>query len=217
MNWSQAYALNCAQQALVRFGFAGAPLELISFRQNALYRVMAEDLLLRVYSPSEDPGRASFMVEFAQHLAGAGFPAQRIDPRPATALVDVDGAKVSAWEWLDESEGAHTGFMAFGQLLRQLHDLDPPLPEPEPQFNPLARIERRLGRLQAEGVVTSEQLSLLQREYVRLNESAGALRWRFRVVRPHGWCTSPMPIPAMHQRFHSNEHTLAGANSIAPT
>ena len=117
--WTEECALGYARQALAVFGFTSVPLRLVSFRQNALFHASEHGLLLRIYSPFEDPAKSAFTVDVARRLALAGFAAQRLHSLALTALVEVDGVSVSAWEWLDESGHADSDFAAFGHLLRQ--------------------------------------------------------------------------------------------------
>ena len=75
--WTEECALGYARKALAGFGFTSVPLRLVSFRQNALFHASEHGLLLRIYSPFEDPAKPAFTVDVARRLALAGFAAQR--------------------------------------------------------------------------------------------------------------------------------------------
>lgn len=145
--WTPGVAEALAETALRAAGLAGTDLHLISFRQNAVFRLPTAKYSLRIYGPNQDPVRAGAMVATARWLEGADFPAVRLAAIGAPQPIDVDGYAATFWRWIDETPASVDRHAAFGRLLRRFHDLPNPADVEAPQFDPSEKVRNRIAIL----------------------------------------------------------------------
>ena len=162
MEWTVETAAEVANAFARHAGLQDDSLSLVRFRQNALFRLPKLQLTLRIYSPHEDPSRATLMVDCARQLEAHGFPAVRswrgIDEQP----VNIHGFEVSVWQWIEQEKRNADAFHAFGHLIRRFHDLDGKLDMDVPPFDPLLKIRRRIERLNNADGFPRKYLAVLQ-------------------------------------------------------
>ncbi len=160
--WNVETACKVAEVFAQHAGLQSVPLRLVSFRQNALFRLPNRQLIVRIYSPNEDPSRAELMVHCAKLLETRGFPAVRLWHEIATQPVHILGCEVSVWQWLELEKRDGDAFCAFGHLMRRFHDLDCAREMEVPPFDPCTKIRRRIERLRHAPGFSRRYLVVLQ-------------------------------------------------------
>ena len=174
--WSEDVARTVRDAYLARANLMGTEPELISFRQNAIFRIPGPDISVRVYGPGEDRTRADLMVRCARWLDQQDFPAVRLAPIESQQPFDLLGHRVSIWKWIDRVPTGPRGAFALGQLLRRFHGLPAPAGLNVPELDQISRIRARVARIRAADLIPKAGQTLLAHLADRAAEAADALR-----------------------------------------
>jgi Ser/Thr protein kinase RdoA (MazF antagonist) len=141
-----------ARQALPMLGLDGAGLDLLRLGENAIFRAVGTDLVLRVARPGISLEDVSRVVKAASALAAAGVPiaepAVSVVPEP----VALPTGTVSVWVYHEQLSRESFGYEDFGRLLAQFHQLSSAVRELLQPWDPLAMSVKRLGTLPGIGV-----------------------------------------------------------------
>ncbi|MEV4420874.1 aminoglycoside phosphotransferase family protein [Patulibacter sp. NPDC049589] len=158
--WTADDAAPLVAAAAAQWGLTGTP-ELLRLGTNASHRV--GDAVVRVAPAGRGRAAVERELHLARFLAARGFDAVR--PLAVEQPVDVDGHRVTAWEWIPHDPSVVTDGAAFGQLLRGFHDVTADLDAPLPGWGALELIAARLGGLHRNPNFSAEELATL--EHVR--------------------------------------------------
>lgn len=138
---------------------------------NAVYRLASGPVIVRVARDPDALDEMERAVRAARWLEGEDFPATRVLGGVAQPSV-VGGRVVTFWENAQEREDYGTvGELA--DLLRRLHWLEEPEPLRLPYFEPFAKLDRSLRRLDGvdleDRAFLEERAGKLHKEYDRLD------------------------------------------------
>ncbi|MFE4717440.1 phosphotransferase enzyme family protein [Streptomyces sp. NPDC056728] len=171
------------RRACVAAGVDPDGIEMLRFGDHAVFRVNGGRIVARVgRSPDRLPA-VRREVAVAGWLAAAEYPSARLVTEAEQPVV-VDGHPVTFWEGLADGDTyASTGEM--GELLRRLHELEPPsfwLPQLRPFDKVMERLERAVISDSARGHLT-EMAAELTAAYDQLSFAlpAGPLHGDFNV------------------------------------
>ncbi|UIX30771.1 aminoglycoside phosphotransferase family protein [Streptomyces sp. GQFP] len=139
--------------------------ELLRLGSNAVYRLSASPVIVRV---ARDPDALEEMeraVRVARWLEAEDLPATRV-PAGVTQPLVIGGRVVTFWESVQEHEEyATVGELA--DLLRRLHWLEEPESLRLPYFDPFAKLWASLGQMDG---VTEEDRTFLEERAGKLNK-----------------------------------------------
>ncbi|QKV93893.1 aminoglycoside phosphotransferase family protein [Streptomyces sp. NA02950] len=117
-------------------------IELLRFGDHAVFRISGGRIVARVgRSPDRLPS-VTREVAIARWLAAAEYPAARLVTEAEQPVV-VDGHPVTFWEGLADGD-TYASTREMGELLRLLHELNPPA-FPLPPLRPFDKVEQRLA------------------------------------------------------------------------
>lgn len=123
-------------------GLDPAGADLLRIGENAIYRLAAEPIIVRIARTADYLADVQTEVAVARWLEAARFPAVRI-AGPAEQPVVVDGRVVSFWELAsDDTEYGTVDELAAS--LKRLHSLQPPPGLDLPPLRPFRRVDRRI-------------------------------------------------------------------------
>lgn len=135
------------REACAVAGLDASGAELLRFGSNAVYRLAGAPVVVRIARDPESFDSLTRPVRVARWLEGEGFPAVRVVGGVEQPVL-VDGRVVTYWANVqDTEEYADLGELA--DLLRGLHDLEPPADLELPHFDPRAKVHRGLQLLGA--------------------------------------------------------------------
>jgi aminoglycoside phosphotransferase (APT) family kinase protein len=115
---------------------------LIRIFAAAVYHLPAAGAVARI-APVTSPEKVTQLgtsVQVTRWLASIGFPT--VEPLPVDQPVACDGCAVTFWQYLPQ-DGLAPVPAGLGQLLRSLHQLDPP-PVPLPAYQPLVSVRQAI-------------------------------------------------------------------------
>lgn len=143
--WTSEDAVVAAKQALVQLGAESHELLLLRLGENALYRILGTDLLLRVARAGTDPRDVARTVMAATRLRANGVPVcePAVHEYSGEPMVFENGV-VSVWTYYSEQPDGHPDFSDFGRAIRMLHVSSGELAPILPSWKPLEVIRRRL-------------------------------------------------------------------------
>ncbi|NJQ00833.1 phosphotransferase enzyme family protein [Streptomyces zingiberis] len=147
-------------------GLDAAGAELLRLGSNAVYRLVASPVIVRIARDRDSLEEMERAVRVARWLAEEDFPAVRLVPgvgQPAT----VDGHVVTFWENVQDREEYAT-LEELADLLRRLHWLKEPESLGLPYFDPFAKVWTSLRNLR--GVVDEKDRSFLEERAQRLSK-----------------------------------------------
>ncbi|MGH4021508.1 MAG: phosphotransferase enzyme family protein [Pseudonocardiaceae bacterium] len=151
--WTANDAVIAAHEALAVLGIGQRQLHLLRLGENALYRILGTDLLLRVARPGTTPEDVYTIIAAAAKLRANGVPvcepAVQAHPDGPIFLKD---CVVSVWKYYTEIPGASTDFGEFGRALKNLHVNSAEIADRLPSWNPLEITRRRLRAVSEIGV-----------------------------------------------------------------
>jgi Ser/Thr protein kinase RdoA (MazF antagonist) len=151
--WTAEDALVAAQQALVVLGIGGQRLQLLRLGENALYRILGTDLLLRVARAGTKSHDVARTIAAATTLRANGVPVcEPADRGSPDGPMVFDNGVVSVWKYYAELPGASTDFTGFGRALRSLHVKSTELAGMLPRWDPLGMTRARLRAVSRIGV-----------------------------------------------------------------
>jgi Ser/Thr protein kinase RdoA (MazF antagonist) len=117
-------------------------LQLLRLGENALYRVMSTDLLLRVARTGANPHDIARTVAAATVLRASGIPV--CEPVALDGPMVFENGVVSVWKYYAERSNGQVDFRGFGRILKKLHADSDELASVLPNWDPLGTIRRRL-------------------------------------------------------------------------
>lgn len=159
--WSPEYASSVARRVSFDLGLS-SEMRLVRFRQNAIFHLPSEEFAIRVYGPEAAEQKSRVMLAIARHLQAKGVPAaQPVDL--AEQPIEVDGTLVTLWRWIDERQEGQLEYGEFGSLLRRFHEATRDLAHPIGDFEPGAKIRRRIERIAAERLLSESEVQTLRR------------------------------------------------------
>ncbi|MFI1173282.1 phosphotransferase family protein [Streptomyces melanogenes] len=161
-------------EACRRAGLEPSGAELVRLGSNAVYRLAAVPVVVRIARDAGALGEMERVVRLARWLEAEHFPATRVWGGAEQPLV-VAGRVVTFWESVqDREEYGTVGELA--DLLRRLHRLEEPHSLRLPYFDPFAKLSGSLRRLSGVSGVSGEdrefleeRAGCLQKEYDRLD------------------------------------------------
>lgn len=123
-------------------GLDPAGAELIKFTNNAVFRLRAAPVVVRIAGSSAARARVGNVVGVARWLAAHDFPAVRLLPGVVQPLW-LSGQAATLWEEVP-ADGGRPGGADLAALLKRLHDLPGPPPD-LPEWRPMDEIRQRLA------------------------------------------------------------------------
>ncbi|MGP3949849.1 phosphotransferase enzyme family protein [Streptomyces sp. 7N604] len=125
-----------------RAGFAADGASLIRFGENALFRLAAHPVIVRIARSSEYLPSVRGEVEVSRWLAREGFPAARVLDDVEQPMI-VDSHPVTFWHLIDEGDRKAT-YGELGAILRDLHALGRPDGLDLPPYAAFGRVDLRI-------------------------------------------------------------------------
>lgn len=145
--------------------------ELLRLGSNAVYRLAAAPVIVRIARDRESLSEMERAVRVARWLAAENFPAARVladIPQPSV----VDGRVVTFWENAQD-EVEYAGLDQLADLLRWLHWLEEPESLGLTRFDPFAKVWTSLRTLECGAsddlAFLEERAGRLQKDYDRLD------------------------------------------------
>lgn len=132
-------------EACRRAGLSGDGAELLRLGENAIYRLEANPVVVRIARSPERRTDAVKEVQVSRWLAEEDVRATRL-AQVADQPFEVDGHPVTFWEFIDGRRGRPGDVRQLGRLLRSVHGLPSSGPVDLPEFDPLARVVGRIDR-----------------------------------------------------------------------
>ncbi|WP_431782783.1 aminoglycoside phosphotransferase family protein [Streptomyces chumphonensis] len=165
-------AARVATEASRKAGLDPTDVELVRFGENALFRLSAHPVIVRVARSAEYLDSVRKEVAVASWLADEDFPAARVLDDVEQPLV-VDGCPVTFWHLVDAADRKPT-YAELGILLRDLHSLTLPDDLTLPHFSAFGRTDLRIERATA---VPEEDRAFLRQRAEQLRADLAALRF----------------------------------------
>ncbi|MFC4611510.1 phosphotransferase enzyme family protein [Streptomyces maoxianensis] len=154
-------------------------IEMLRFGDHAVFRIDGGLIVARVgRSPDRLPSVLR-EVAVAEWLAGHGYPAARLATNAEQPVV-VAGHPVTFWQGLADGD-TYASTREMGELLRRLHDLEPPS-FPLPELRPFGRVEKRLARAE----ISTESRTYLSSRARELKAEFADLRFVLPPGHVHG-------------------------------
>ncbi|MFF3977732.1 phosphotransferase enzyme family protein [Streptomyces sp. NPDC001828] len=168
-------AENVLRRACVLAAISPAGIELIRFGDHAVFRLREGKVVARVARDASRLPPVQREVAVAHWLADHEYPAARLIT-DADQPVVIDGHAVTFWEGLADGD-TYASTREMGELLRQLHDLEPPT-FTLPELRPFDKVSERLSK----AVISSEVRDFLTERAYSLETAYGKLEFAL----PHG-------------------------------
>lgn len=157
---TEATAYSVLAKACERVGADPAGAKLIRLGSNAVYR-LAEPVIVRISRDADTVENVTRQVLVARWLEQVGYPATRA--LDVDQPVDLDGHVATFWVSVSEHE-EYAPIRQVAELIRRLHDLDPPSGLTLPVTQPFVDLESKLSVLANLDVSDAEFLRALVRE-----------------------------------------------------
>lgn len=141
--FTSAVATHVMAAACRRAGLDSDRARLIRLGENALFRLAAHPVVVRIARSTEYLSSVRGEVNVSRWLASAGFPAARIVDDVEQPLI-VDGHPVTFWHLIVEADRKAT-YGELGGVLRELHSLSLPEGLNLPPYPVLDRTDRRIA------------------------------------------------------------------------
>jgi aminoglycoside phosphotransferase (APT) family kinase protein len=145
--------------------------ELIKFTNNAVFRLRAAPVVVRIAGSTATRERVDTVVRVARWLEGHGFPAVRLLP-DVEQPIRLDGQVITLWEQVQDI-GPRPDGAQLAVLLRRLHRLPRP-PAVLPPWSPMEEVRQRLA--EPEDLDAGDHTFLLG-ECDEIEESLAGLRF----------------------------------------
>ncbi|MFF4132255.1 phosphotransferase [Streptomyces mirabilis] len=159
------------QEACATVGLDSRGAELLRLGSNAVYRLAALPVIVRIARDRAVLAEMERAVSVARWLETQDFPAMRVPASMAQPLV-VGGLVVTFWESAQENEEYGT-VEELADLLRRLHWLEEPESLHLPYYDPLAKVAASLEGLDGisaeDRTFIEERASSLGKDYDRLD------------------------------------------------
>lgn len=133
--------LSALKAACELSGLDPAGARLMRLGSNAVYR-LGHPVVARIARSTDEVSEARKTVAVARWLASVGYPAVRA--LPVDQPVIVDGRVVTFWTAVSDDGDTYASTSEVAALLRQLHDLEPPVGLGLEPVQPFDRMERRI-------------------------------------------------------------------------
>ncbi|MFF3766409.1 aminoglycoside phosphotransferase family protein [Streptomyces sp. NPDC001922] len=154
---------------------------LIRFGENALFRLAAHPVVVRIARSTEYLASAYGEVQVSRWLSGEGFPVTRvIDDMEQPMLFE--GHPVTFWHVIDGDDRRAT-YGELGAVLRDLHSLTPPEHLSLPPYSALDRTEHRIDT--AVGIPEGDR-AFLRKRACELRDRLEDLRFESEKGPVHG-------------------------------
>ncbi|MFD5387833.1 phosphotransferase enzyme family protein [Streptomyces sp. NPDC127074] len=176
-----ARATRVMTAACHRVGLDSGGAQLIRLGENALFRLTAHQVVVRIARSTEYLPSVRGEVEVSRWLAGEGFPAARIVDELEQPLI-VDGHPVTFWHLIEESDRKAT-YGELGSILRDLHSLSLPDGLSLPPFPVLDRTDRRI---EAATGIREDDREFLRKRARELSDRIADLRFESKKGPVHG-------------------------------
>ncbi|MGW7523002.1 phosphotransferase enzyme family protein [Streptomyces sp. NPDC054783] len=141
--FDSATAESILRRACELAGLVPDGIEMLRLGDHAVFRVDGGRVVSRVGRHADRLPSVRREVAVAQWLEAEDYPAARLATGTDQPVV-VEGHPVTFWEGLADGE-KYASTSEMGELLRQLHGLEPPR-FPLPELRPFDRVRQRLGR-----------------------------------------------------------------------
>ncbi|MFH8557862.1 phosphotransferase enzyme family protein [Streptomyces celluloflavus] len=164
-----------------RVGLDADDARLIRLGENALFRLAAQPVVVRIARSTEYLPAVRGEVEVSRWLGHEGFSAARIVDDLEQPLV-IDGHPVTFWRLIVEGDRKAT-YGELGSVLRDLHSLGVPASLRLPPFSGLDRTEQRIAA--ATGIPEDDRAFLRKRAH-ELQVRVSALRFAAKKGPVHG-------------------------------
>ncbi|MGW6456957.1 phosphotransferase [Streptomyces sp. NPDC055078] len=158
---------------------AGA--ELLRLGSNAVYRLTASPVIVRIARDRDALADMARVVRVARWLEAEGFPATRVVPGLEQPLT-VDGWVVTFWESAQDRE-EYADLAELGDLLRRLHWLDEPDSLGLSYYDPFAEVWDSLRELRG---VDGDDLGFLEERAGKIHKEYDRLDWVLDFGMIHG-------------------------------
>ncbi|MET7405497.1 aminoglycoside phosphotransferase family protein [Streptomyces parvulus] len=152
-------------------GLDGNGAELIRLGENALFRLAAAPVIVRVARGREWLPTARKEVAVSRWLAGEGFSAARIVADLEQPL-SIDGYPVTFWHEIVEGD-RNPAYGELGVVLRDLHSLTVPAGLELPRFDPFGKQELRINR----APIPEDDRTFLRKRWRELQDRYADLRF----------------------------------------
>ncbi|GII63754.1 aminoglycoside phosphotransferase [Sphaerisporangium krabiense] len=152
-------------------GLDPAHAELIKFTNNAVFRLVADPVVVRIAGSTATRERVETVVRVARWLERHRFPAVRL-LAGVEQPIRLDGQVITLWERVQDVGPRPDGAQLAG-LLRRLHRLPPP-PGGLPPWSPMDEVRRRLAEPEE---LSAEDHAFLLRECDEVEASLAGLRF----------------------------------------
>ncbi|KIF76681.1 deubiquitinase [Streptomyces sp. 150FB] len=157
--FTAADATRVMAAACRRAGLDGDGATLIRLGENALFRLSAHPVVVRIARSTEYLESARGEVRVSRWLSGEGFPVTRVVDDLGQPII-VDGHPATFWHLIDASDRKAT-YGELGAVLRDLHSLNLPDDLRLPPYPVLDRTERRINA--AAGIPEDDRVFLRKR------------------------------------------------------
>ncbi|TNM32685.1 phosphotransferase family protein [Streptomyces sedi] len=181
VGFSSAGAERVTQAACRAVGLDGAGAELVRFGENALFRLAAHPVIVRVARSVDYLGSVRTEVGVSRWLAREGFPAARVVEDVEQPVV-VDGHPVTFWHLIREGDRKAT-YRELGGVLRDLHALTPPDVLELAAYPAFGRTDLRVERVTG---IPEDDREFLRARGRELREGLAGLRFTSRKGPVHG-------------------------------
>ncbi|MFE4642767.1 phosphotransferase enzyme family protein [Streptomyces sp. NPDC056730] len=179
--FTSASATQVVAAACRRAGLDGDGARLIRLGENALFRLAARPVVVRIARSTEYLDSARGEVQVSRWLAGEGFPVTRVVDDLEQPMI-VDGHPVTFWHLIEESDRKPT-YGELGGVLRDLHSLSLPDTLTLPPYPVLDRTDRRIN---AAVDIPEDDRAFLRKRARELRDRVGNLRFESEKGPVHG-------------------------------
>ncbi|MEN2420156.1 aminoglycoside phosphotransferase family protein [Streptomyces rimosus] len=164
-----------------RAGLDSDGARLIRLGENALFRLAAHPVVVRIARSREYLDAVQGEVRVSRWLSRTGFPVTRVVDDLEQPVV-VDGHPVTFWHVIEEGPRKPT-YGELGAVLRDLHSLTVPDTLALPPYPALGRTDRRIAT--AAGIPEDDR-AFLRKRAGELRERVAGLRFESRKCAVHG-------------------------------
>ncbi|KOU02813.1 deubiquitinase [Streptomyces sp. NRRL F-5755] len=164
-----------------RAGLDSDGARLIRLGENALFRLAAHPVVVRIARSREYLDAVQGEVRVSRWLSRAGFPVTRVVDDLEQPVV-VDGHPVTFWHLIEEGPRKPT-YGELGAVLRDLHSLTVPDTLALPPYPALGRTDRRIA---AAAGIPEDDRAFLRKRAGELRERVAGLRFESRKCAVHG-------------------------------
>ncbi|MFF5567158.1 phosphotransferase enzyme family protein [Streptomyces sp. NPDC012623] len=179
--FTAARAAEVMALACRRAGLDGEGARPLRLGENALFRLAAHPVVVRIARSAEYLESARGEVLVSRWLAGESFPVTRVIDDLEQPMV-VDGHPVTFWHLIEESDRKPT-YGELGGVLRDLHSLSLPASLTLPPYPVLDRTDRRIN---AAVDIPEDDRAFLRKRAHELRDRVGDLRFDSEKGPVHG-------------------------------